>query len=102
MTVDADGDERWPTAPDDLEDGLPSERSIEATPGADAVVDHLVVANAFRDLSANQREVLELTLLGEFTHSEAATHLGIPLGTVKTRHRRGLKALRASLSGAVA
>ena len=53
-------------------------------------------------ISGAQREVLELKLLCEFTHSEAAAHLDIPLGTVKTRHRRGLKALRASLAGAVA
>ena len=79
-----------------------SRDSDESVPGADAVVDHLVVANAFRDLPPKQREVLELTLVGEFTQAEAADHLGIPLGTVKTRHRRGLRALRASLAGAVA
>ena len=72
----------------------------ETAPGADRVVDHLLVATAFRDLPSRQREVLELTLVSEFTQAEAATHLDIPLGTVKTRHRRGLRTLRASLGGA--
>lgn len=68
-----------------------------AAPAADAVIDSLLVANAFRDLSAAQRQVLELTLVSEYTQAEAAARLDIPLGTVKTRHRRGLETLRKSL-----
>lgn len=77
-------------------------RDGDATsPGADVVVDSLLVASAFRDLPAPQRAVLELTLVGEYTQTEAAARLDIPLGTVKTRHRRGLETLRASLEEAL-
>lgn len=71
----------------------------ERARGAEDVVDGLLVAEAFRSLPPHQRAVLELTLIEEYTQSEAAARLEIPLGTAKTRHRRGLAALRAALDG---
>jgi Sigma-70, region 4 len=38
-----------------------------------------------------QREVLVLAYFGCFTQSEIATHLGVPLGTVKARAFQGLR-----------
>jgi RNA polymerase sigma-70 factor, ECF subfamily len=49
---------------------------------------------ALGQLSAPQREVLELAYFGGFTHVEIADHLGIALGTAKTRVRDGLIKLR--------
>lgn len=45
-------------------------------------------------LSAGEREALECAFLGDMTHVETALKLGIPLGTVKARIRRGLLSLR--------
>ncbi len=49
---------------------------------------------ALGQLSAPQREVLELAYFGGFTHVEIADRLGIALGTAKTRVRDGLIKLR--------
>ncbi len=51
-------------------------------------------AAALGQLSASQREVLELAYFGGFTHVEIADRLGIALGTAKTRVRDGLIKLR--------
>ena len=49
---------------------------------------------ALGQLSAPQREVLELAYFGGFTHVEIADRLGIALGTAKTSVRDGLIKLR--------
>ena len=52
---------------------------------------------AMRQLSEDQREAIDLGFFGGLTHSELAAHLGVPLGTIKTRIRTGLQRMRASL-----
>jgi len=51
-----------------------------------------------RKLEARQREVVSLAYLRDLSHSELATLLHLPLGTVKTWIRRGLDQLRGCMS----
>lgn len=56
------------------------------------------VRDAVVGLPQSQRLVLEAAFLGGQTHQEVADDLQLPLGTVKSRIRAGLAALRRSLS----
>jgi len=56
-----------------------------------------LVRSALDSLSPEQREVIELAYYGGLSHSEIASKLGQPLGTVKTRTRLGMIKLRDML-----
>src|SRR5690348_9643997 len=56
------------------------------------------VREAFAQLPQDQRRLLEMAFFEGMTHSEIAHKTGEPLGTVKTRIRSGLLAVRKALS----
>ncbi len=58
------------------------------------------VRSALERLPREQRRALEAAFFGGLSHSEIAQALGAPLGTVKTRIRSGLSALRLTLGSA--
>ena len=62
-------------------------------------LDRDAVVAALATLSNVQREALELGYFGGLTQQEIAARTGTPLGTVKSRMRLGLLALRRALSG---
>ena len=55
------------------------------------------VRDALADLSAEQRQVLEMAYFAGKTQVRIAEELGIPLGTVKTRTFAALRKLRRAL-----
>lgn len=55
------------------------------------------VRAAIARLDPDQQQLIQLTLVDGMTHAQAAEHLELPLGTVKSRVRRGLIKLRAEL-----
>ena len=55
---------------------------------------------ALDELPPDQREVIALAFLDGCTHHDIAARLDLPLGTVKSRVRLGLRRMRAELEGA--
>src|SRR5262245_31839759 len=56
-----------------------------------------MVRDALADLPAEQRRLIEAAFFEGYTHSELADRFGLPLGTVKTRIRTGMLAIRQRL-----
>ena len=57
------------------------------------------VRSALAGMPAEQRMAVELAFFEGLTHSEVAAKTGEPLGTVKTRIRSALQALRKAMAG---
>lgn len=57
------------------------------------------LAQAFRSLPAEQRDVIALVALEGMRYDEAAEVLGVAMGTVRSRLSRGRTALREALAG---
>jgi len=55
------------------------------------------VVRVLKDMPADHREILTLSIYQGYSHSEIADRLSMPLGTVKTRVRRGLIHIREQL-----
>jgi RNA polymerase sigma-70 factor, ECF subfamily len=55
------------------------------------------IQGALAELPTEQRRVIELAYFGGFTHTEIASMLATPVGTVKGRMRLGLRKLRDEL-----
>jgi RNA polymerase sigma-70 factor, ECF subfamily len=78
---------------------IPAEASTDAT--VFARIDAQRVRGALSALSEEQRTPIELGFFAGITHEEIALRTGIPLGTIKTRIRTGLRRMRESLNDTV-
>ena len=59
------------------------------------------VRGALSDLPEDQSRVIQLAFFGGFSHSEIASILNEPLGTIKGRMRLGMEKIRAALAEGV-
>jgi RNA polymerase sigma-70 factor (ECF subfamily) len=74
---------------------LPAEVSLDDD--VFARIDAQRVRSALAALSDDQRTAIEMGFFGGITHDEIAQRTGIPLGTIKTRIRTGLRRMREAL-----
>jgi RNA polymerase sigma factor (sigma-70 family) len=77
----------------DLLDAMPSERPSPAELHEQRQ-EHAELHRCMHELSAEQRQCVTLAYVQGLTHAEVASHLALPLGSVKSWVRRGLMALQ--------
>jgi RNA polymerase sigma-70 factor (ECF subfamily) len=84
---------------------LHDEGAVERVAGQEDTEEQIIdgerateVRGALGVLPKEQRQVLELAYFGGFTHTEIASMLEMPIGTVKGRMRLGLAKLRLTLA----
>ncbi|MEM1251713.1 MAG: sigma-70 family RNA polymerase sigma factor [Cyanobacteria bacterium P01_H01_bin.21] len=77
------------------------DRSITPLENASVVEQQEAVREALSQLKDQHRQILEMNFYQGITHAEIARQLNMPLGTVKTRARKGLMELRQRLGAAV-
>jgi RNA polymerase sigma-70 factor, ECF subfamily len=82
----------------ELSESIPDDDTLEQA--AMTRMDGQLARAAMDKLSDDQRSLLDLGFFGGLTHDAIARKTGIPLGTVKTRIRSGLRRLRDLLDGA--
>jgi len=98
--VDAVRRRRPTTELPEREDIPPPQLTVpDIWPDVAAELDRAEIAAALATLSPAQREAIELAYWGGLTQQEIAERTGAPLGTVKSRVRLGLLALRGALTG---
>jgi RNA polymerase sigma-70 factor (ECF subfamily) len=91
-------DHRTVELDDDLEAVLESDQPTPAdlaSQGQDAIA----LQRCLKRLDAGQRQAIAFAYFQGLTHSELASTLRIPIGTVKTWIRRGLEKMRRCLDG---
>jgi RNA polymerase sigma factor (sigma-70 family) len=96
--IDAIRRRRPTTELPELDAGLPDALTLpDVWAEVSASLDSVTVHEALVALSDVQREALELAYFSGLTQQEIAERTGTPLGTVKSRMRLGLLAMRRSL-----
>lgn len=78
-------------------DGLRMQHLPGAIGGSDDLL--LAMRQALAHVAPEQREAIEMAYFGGLTYEETAERLQLPLGTLKSRIRSGLRTLRSVLEG---
>jgi RNA polymerase sigma-70 factor (ECF subfamily) len=74
-----------------------ADRGLTPFEHATASRERLALEQALGELPPSHRRAVELNFFEGLSHTEIAARLGDPLGTVKTRIRQGLLAMRKTL-----
>lgn len=77
---------------DDFVDTMAENASDECI--EDDVISDMSLKNVLETLKPNEREVINLKIMGELTFQEIANVLKVPLGTITWRYQNALKKLR--------
>ncbi len=85
---------------DDEETGALNQPFIDAP--MEHETDAALVERILAGMEPEHRQILSLSLYEGYSHSEIAEQMDLPLGTVKTRIRRGLMSIREQLNITVA
>lgn len=87
-----------------VEGGRDGSGQISGQASAQARAEHReearAIGAALDQLPADEQRVLRLSIYNGLSHERIAVAIGAPVGTVKTRIRRGLERLRAQVAGA--
>ncbi|MEZ5565900.1 MAG: sigma-70 family RNA polymerase sigma factor [Gammaproteobacteria bacterium] len=81
---------------DDEESGALDQPFVD--PPMEQEADAAVVERILTDMEPEHRQILSLSLYEGYSHREIAEQMNLPLGTVKTRIRRGLISIRDQLN----
>jgi RNA polymerase sigma-70 factor (ECF subfamily) len=84
-----------------LKSALPERTSATPLETASLAERKDALQNALVNLPEQHRQILEMNFYQGLSHSEIAQQLSLPLGTVKSKARKGLMTLRQSLGEAV-
>ncbi len=80
---------------EELADRVPG--ALAVADGSERAYELWAVRSAIDDLPREERDVVRLQHLTGLTHTQIADHLGIPVGTVKSRSNRAHRRLAGSL-----
>lgn len=86
----------WQELPDNISETLVSDDPAPDQMASDRQRE-IRVQRVLGDLSAEQRQVVELAYIEGLSHSEIAERLSLPLGTVKSRMRLAYQKVRSAL-----
>lgn len=79
------------------EEAAPASAHTSDEARVDQMADQMIVAEGLAQLGDRARQVIELAYIHDLTHQEIADRTGLPLGTIKSDIRRGLKRIRTHL-----
>ncbi len=78
-------------------DDVPSE-SVQSDDNSDSLTSNKQIDKCMEELDMQQRQAIHLAYFNGLSHSEVVSHLGSPLGTIKSWIRRGLASLQRCLA----